>query len=91
MEIIVFAANFDELIPQINEFCKSYFDEFIKNKELYARQDAYNLKIEAARLVCIHLAREAQRQKDIKLVQFYSTKQKEFLYEREKIATEKKW
>jgi hypothetical protein len=91
MEIIVFAANFDELVPLVNDFCERYFDDFIKNKKLYEKQDAYRLKTEAARLVCVHLAREAQRQRNIKSAQFYSVKQEEFVHEREKIATKKKW
>jgi len=89
MEIILLATRFVELRPLIDEFCKNYFDSFEKNKDDYANQNGYRLKVQAAHLAGIHLEKVAREQKDTKLANFYDEKTKEFASERDKMF--KRW
>jgi len=65
------------LVPQINDFCKSYFDEFVKNKELWARQDGYYHRVLAASIAASHLQQVAKMQRDTKLAKVYADERKQ--------------
>jgi len=91
LEIMVNAARFTELVPQVNSFCKNYIDSFTKNKEVYTRQDGYRLRLDAARLACVHLERVARAQADAKLAESYTARIREYEAEREKISDEQRW
>ncbi len=91
LEIMVNAARFTELVPQVNSFCKSYFDSFTKDEGVYARQDGYRLRLDAARLACVHLERVARAQGDAKLAESYAARIREYETERGKISDEQRW
>jgi hypothetical protein len=91
MQIILSAARYAELQPLINDFCKNYFDEFAKDKGLYAKQDGYLNRIWAALLAGKYLQESAAKQGNTELVQFYDTKTKEYNNEQEPLHKEKRW
>ena len=67
IEIVIVAARFAELKPRIDDFCRKVVDDFVKNRDLYTKQDGYRLRIEAVRLACMHLERVAQAEKNTEL------------------------
>jgi len=89
MEIIFYAARFAEMRPRITNFCKNYFDTFVKNKDAYIKQDGYRLKVQAVHLAGNYLEKVALEQKDTKLANFYVTKTREYASERNKMF--KRW
>ncbi len=91
LEIMVNAARFTDLAPQVSSFCRSYVDSFPKNKQVYARQDGYRLRLDAARLACVHLERVARAQANAKLAESYAARIREYEAEREKISDEQRW
>ena len=91
LEMILIAARTQELIPQITEFCKSWVDDFEKNKDKYRAQNGYRLKLEAARLACIHLEKAAQAQKDAKRPDTYVARMRDYTVERDGISETKRW
>ena len=58
--------------------CKEYFDEFEKNKALYAKQDGYYYKIIAALYAVIYLQESAQIQQNTEMSQLYQEKRAEY-------------
>ena len=91
LEIILVAARTQELIPQITEFCKDWIDDFEKNKDKYRAQNGYRLKLEAARLACVHLEKAAQAQKDAKFADTYVARMRDYTKERDGISDTKRW
>jgi hypothetical protein len=91
LEMILVAARTQELIPQITEFCRGWIDDFEKNKDKYRAQNGYRLKLEAARLACIHLEKAAQAQKDAKLANTYVARMRDYTKERDGISETKRW
>lgn len=72
MEIILLAARFAELESDINDFCADYVQRFEKNLEIWSGEDGYRQRIEAARLACFDLERNAQLQGDQELANYYA-------------------
>jgi len=91
MQKIMFAARFAELKPHVNAFCKDYFDNFTKNKNLYAKQNSYSHRIVAALVVSDYLQRVAKKQKNAKLVEYYATEKQEYENERKRVLKRKRW
>ena len=91
IEILLMGTNFSELSSKVNQFCSDYFAEFSEKKNIWLKQDGYRHKVEAARLVCYHLKKLAQSNKDTKLVNFYAGKELECLHELESIYKNKRW
>ena len=91
LEIILVAAMFAELRPDINKFCEGYIDEFAENKDSWPEQDGYRHRVEAARLACFHLENIARAQKDIKLAEFYADARRRCVNERVMLAKERRW
>ena len=91
LEIILVATKFAELMPRITHFCKTYFDDFTKNKEHWAKQDGQHQRIKAARLAAIHLRKIARSQKNTELVQFYNARIKEYRNEQRQLIKAKRW
>jgi hypothetical protein len=91
MQIILSAAKYAELQPLVSDFCKNYFDEFVKNKGLYAKQDGYFNRIWAALLAGRYLRESAAKQGNTELVQFYDAKMKEYQSEQEPLQKKKRW
>ncbi|MCJ7777600.1 MAG: hypothetical protein MUP16_04730 [Sedimentisphaerales bacterium] len=94
LEIILNAARFTELRPQVEDFCKNYMNDFDKNKADYAKQDGFRLKVEAVRLASICMERisqeqNPQEQNTKKLEDVYAAKIKE--YEKELNGLFKRW
>ncbi len=89
--IIYAARRFPDLEKQVDDFCKDYFDDFTKNKDLYAEQHGYHNRIAAVLNVIPYLQLNAQQQKDIELVQFYNAKMKEYDNERIQLLRRKRW
>jgi hypothetical protein len=91
MQIILPLAKYAELQPFVSDFCKNYFDEFAKDKSLYAKQDGYFNRIWAALLAGRYLRESAAKQGNTELVQFYDAKMKEYQSEQEPLQKKKRW
>jgi len=91
MRIILSAAKYAELQPLVSDFCKNYFDEFAKDKGLYAKQDGYLHRIWAALVAGKYLQANAIKQGNTKLAQFYGAKMKEYHNEQEPLHKKKRW
>ena len=55
IEMLLIGSQFPELRARIDEVCGQYVQDFEKNNKAYARQDGYNLRLEAIRLALIRL------------------------------------
>jgi hypothetical protein len=91
LELIVSAARFAELVPLVTRFCREYQDRFAKNKDTYIRQDGYRLRLEAARLACVHLQKVTRQQGNVKLAQSYGDMMRVYERERFRLSQEKRW
>jgi len=91
LEIILVAASFAELRPDVDKFCEDYIDKFAKNKDNWANQNGYRHRVEAARLACFHLENVARMQNNTKLAEFYADAGRQCRYERELLGEEKRW
>ena len=90
-EIIRNGARFNELQPEINQFCADYVKRFQDNKENWFEQDGYRQRIEAARLASFHLEQDARRRKNAELINVYMTQQQECLNQLIRISEGMKW
>ena len=88
---IMFATRFPELRPRAEAFAKKYFDDFAKNKDIWAKQHSYHHRIAAALNVCSYFQELARRQKDTKLMQSYADKRSEYHSERKELLKRKRW
>ncbi|GAG55294.1 unnamed protein product, partial [marine sediment metagenome] len=91
IQIILSAGKYAELRPLVSDFCKNYFDEFAKDKGLYAKQDGYLHRIWAALMAGKYLRESAKKQKNTELVQFYDDKMKEYHSEQQPLHKKKRW
>jgi hypothetical protein len=91
MEIVTFGATFSELSAEVNTFCREYFDRYIENWDQWAKQDGHRLRVDAARLACLHLKQFARAQKDAKLESFYAGKENECIDEMIRMAQSQRW
>ena len=91
IEVLTIAAQFPELRARVDDFCAEYAQTFEKNKATYARQDGYNLRLEAARLALIRLERVAQANGDRQLELSCQQQRKLYGAERDQIFLSKKW
>ncbi len=89
--VILPFAQFPELQPLVSDFCKNYFDEFEKNKSLYAKQDGYLNRIWAASHTGRYLRQIAAEQGNTELVKSYDAKMKEYQDEQEPLQRTKRW
>lgn len=91
LELIVSAARFAELVPLVTRFCRDYQDRFVKNRDVYIRQDGYRLRLEAARLACMHLQKVTRQQRNVKRAQLYGDMMRAYERERFRLSQEKRW
>ena len=91
MQIILSAGKYAELQPLVSDFCKNYFDEFAKDKGLYAKQDGYLHRIWAVLMAGNYLRESATKQGNTELVQFYDDKMKEYHNEQKPLHKKKRW
>ena len=89
-EILSAAAIYPELIPDVNNFCKKYFDDFSKNKSIYIRRNGGFDKFIAAFMAADYLRGVAAAQKNTELVQFYDVWKRECEVYLERLR-EKRW
>jgi len=75
-EVLAYGV-FPQLKPEVDEFCRSYLEEFEANRQTWSRQDGYRLKTQAAQLLATHLKDPARQQ--------------EYLGELKRIAGSKRW
>jgi hypothetical protein len=91
MRQILFATRFPELRPQAEAFCKNYFDQFAKNRPLWAKQHGYHHRIAAVLNVGSYFRELARRQKNTELVRSYEAKMNEYHKERRLFLKRKRW
>ncbi len=91
MREIATAARFAELTPQINGFCKHYFELFVKYKDTWAKQDGYYPRVMSALIAGGHLQRIAAKENNHELARFYSAKQREYENERRQLVKRRRW
>ncbi len=91
LHLIMPALRFGELRGRINNFCRSYLDDFVKNKGLYAKKDGYFHRIASAYSISLYLQKIAERQKDVKLVEYYDAQMKQYDDERIKMFKNSNW
>jgi hypothetical protein len=91
MPIILYAAGYAELQPLVENFCKNYSNEFVKDKDSLAKKDGYVHRIWAAILTGRYLQGIAAKQGNIELAQFYNVKSKEYNDEQALLVKGKRW
>jgi hypothetical protein len=91
LEFMLVAARSSELTSQITKVLADWVNEFATDQDKYRRQDGYRLRLEAARLACIHLERTATARKDNELAKSYNTRMKEYSHERNELSRTKRW
>jgi len=91
LDITLIAARNTELKTRVTSFCQSYYQAFLKNKDLFAKKHGYASKLEAVRFACIHLGRAAQQQADRQTAQFYAAEAERFRAELEDLIMAKRW
>lgn len=91
MREIIFASRFADLRPRISAFCKNYFDDFVKNRQLYSKEDGYLHRIWAVLLATDYLKKVAKMEKNTELVGFYEAKKQQFNAEQAPLRRTKRW
>lgn len=91
LEIMAFGAKYVDLKPEVEKFCEDYMEQFTQNKDLWASQDGYRLRIEAARLACFHLKTIARVRGNSEVAKRYDAKENECLDELGWLSASKRW
>jgi hypothetical protein len=91
LEIMAYGVKYLELKPEVDRVCETYFQEFTENKDKWARQNGFRLRLEAARLACYHLrsVARARGQKDV--ANLYAIREDECLDELGWLSASKRW
>jgi hypothetical protein len=91
MEIIIVAPRFPELRPEVERFCKSYFDDFKQNMRRYAKKDGYRRRVDAARLACIHLGKMASSRRETEAARAYADAGRQYSAILGQLGRDKRW
>ncbi|MCL5278615.1 MAG: hypothetical protein M1376_01755 [Planctomycetes bacterium] len=91
VEMLLIGMQSPELRPRIDDVCQKYVDDFENNKNGYARQDGYNMRLQAARLALTRLEQKAKTDKDTKSAQIFRTRIDQYRVELDRLAQQKKW
>jgi len=91
LEIMAYGAKYLELKPQVDKVCEAYMRDFTQNKDRWAQQDGYRLRVEAARLACYHLRTIARAQKSAEAANLYAVQEDECLDELARMSASKRW
>jgi hypothetical protein len=91
MEIILNAARYNELGPEINQFCADYVQRFQDNRRNWSKLDGYRQRLEAARLTAYHLEQDARGRNNTELVNFYGALQIDYIDQLITITRRMKW
>jgi hypothetical protein len=90
LEIMAYGVKYLELKPQVDKVCEAYMQEFTQNKDRWAQQDGYRLRVEAARLACYHLKTVARAQKSAEVANLYAVWDDECLDELVRMSESKR-
>jgi hypothetical protein len=91
MQEILSAAKFAEFKPRVNDFCRTWFDNFTQNKDIWAGQSGYHHRIMAALNASSYLQGLAKKQEDREQAEFYAARIKQYKNERKLIIKDKRW
>ncbi|MBN2589263.1 MAG: O-antigen ligase family protein [Sedimentisphaerales bacterium] len=91
MEIIVNAAQYTNLRPEIEKICKNFADSFNEKFEEWKKIDGYRLKVESARLANFYLAQLEGSRNNTELKNKYDTQRDFCVSELRRIGMEKRW
>ncbi|MBN2182442.1 MAG: hypothetical protein JW715_11060, partial [Sedimentisphaerales bacterium] len=91
LEIILRAARFNELIPEVDQFCDDYVKRFIAEKNNWPKQDGYRNRIEAARLACYRMEQINRSKGNSELTEFYAAQYEECVDQLIRITRSMKW
>ena len=91
IEMLLAAGRFPEFAPRVDQVCADYASDFEKNKEAYAEQDGYNLRLEAARLALMRLEHVARSHDDSRTAEIRRQAWRQYQSDRDAIAARKRW
>ncbi len=91
MEIIAEAAQYSNLRPEVEKFCKEYTDNFASKFKEWKKIDGYRLKVEAARLANYYLGQLESSRNNAELKKKYDAQREFCLDELRRIGNEKRW
>jgi hypothetical protein len=91
VDMLLIALRTPELYARVDQACTEYVMDFEANRKTYARQDGYNVRLEAARLAMIRLEQAARIQGNNELAQKYYNDCRSYERERDAIAASKRW
>ncbi len=91
LEIMAYGEKYLELKPQVDKVCETYFQDFTQNKDKWARQDGYRLRVEAARLACYHLKMIARARRESDAANAYAVREDECVTEVLDLVASKRW
>jgi len=84
-------SSYGNLGLQVYNVCKNYFEDFTKNKNIYAKKDGYYQRMIAALITCDYLQQIATNQKDQTLAESYNAKMREYNNEINRLMNTKRW
>jgi hypothetical protein len=88
---LIALSSYGNLGLQVYNVCKNYFEDFTKNKNIYAKKDGYYQRIIAALITCDYLQQIAINQKDQALAESYKAKMREYNNEINRLMSIKRW
>ncbi len=89
---MILATQFSDLRQRVDQTCQEYVQTFEKNKQAWAREDGYNLRLEAARLALVRLDQIAKGNGIPQPTEAsYRTQMERYRVERDEIALLKRW
>ena len=91
LDMLLIALRFPQLRSSVDKVCGEYVEDFEKNKETYAKQDGYNLRLEAARLALVRLEQVARLQQNSDLAEARRLQWTMYERERNMISMTKRW
>ncbi len=91
LQELIALSSYGNLGLQIYKVCKSYFDDFVKNKNDYVQRDGYYHRMIAALIICDYLHQIALNQKDQALAESCNAKMREYNDEINRLMNTKRW
>jgi hypothetical protein len=89
---MILATQFSDLRQRVDQVCEEYVQTFEKNKKVWAREDGYNLRLEAARLALVRLDQIAKANGTPQPTEAsYRNQMERYRTERDMIALLKRW
>ena len=86
IEIRYIAGRIPELKSRVEDFCKEVVGDFVKNKNLYAKQHGYRLRVEAIRLACEYMEQVAPAEGN-----FYNAQRVNCISESKRLSDRQRW